>query len=294
MNLYIVESPLQLLCAYESISENNQPYTLLLRMTGRGNNDLHLINCAQSLDVNFQKIVVRTEKVKFDLLLNIFNILRLSAKKYETVYLGSYYSNFLKILKKLFKCNEIYYLDDGLATLRAQKEILKKQVPVNWYTFFELKGISDQKIIRHDFKNVKKKLTDKKSDGCYFIGQPYHLMNGYTKEDYLSAVKVAMEHSQTGKLKYIPHRVEDVSVIKDLNNLEIVELNIPVELYFISIDTIPESIYSCYSTALITLNSLLPNINIVSLHLEKIKSNSDEIPIVYEYFEKTYIKVIEF
>ena len=40
MNLYIVESPLQLLCAYEAIKiEDQNEYYLLIRQTGRGSND---------------------------------------------------------------------------------------------------------------------------------------------------------------------------------------------------------------------------------------------------------------
>lgn len=286
MNLYIVESPLQLLCAYESISENNQPYKLLLRMTGRGNNDLHLINCAQSLDVNFQKIVVRTEKVKFDLLLNIFKILRLSANKYETVYLGSYYSNFLKIFKKLLKCDEIYYLDDGLATLRAQEEILKKQVPVNWYTFLNLEVSNFQKIEKHDFSYLKKISKKNVGNDIFFIGQPIEHMINFQLDDYINCIKKIVE--QHGRLYYIPHRVENLEFLNAIENIEIVKLDYPIELYFLFYkNELPKKIYSCYSTGLITCNILFEGVECSAL---KINNNLDYI---YQYMETSGVKVVD-
>ena len=157
MNLFIVESALQLLCAFEAIKKNEKPYILYIRLTGRGQNDKHLVSCANFLQLQFSTFILRPTSPQLDIVKNILIWLKLFSKKFETVYFGSYYSGILRLIRIITRHNNAVYLDDGLATLRAQDEIyLYPSKSVNWFTLFDIEPISGQAIEINNFYYLKK------------------------------------------------------------------------------------------------------------------------------------------
>ncbi|WP_104513440.1 hypothetical protein [Acinetobacter indicus] len=295
MNLYIVESPLQLLCAYEAIQiEDQNEYYLLIRQTGRGSNDQHLLTCAKKLGLTYDLITIRTDRVIFDLLKNIFFLIKILSKSYNKTYFGSYYSSFLKLIRKFSRQKEIFYLDDGAATLRAQQEIVQSNsIRVNWFTFFEIQAIEGQDIVHHNFNNLRDKVIKKKKEGHFFIGQPVEHMIGYSVEDYINCVSFAAQQCiESGPLIYIPHRVENIKHIAKIENLKILYLNMPVELYFLlEARNFPKRVYSCYSTALFSLSKILYKVDIYALYYRQI--NSKEIKVVYEGMNEIGVQVVQ-
>lgn len=293
MNLFVVESPLQLLCAYEAIKiEEQSDYFLLIRQTGRGSNDKHLLTCVEKLGLNYHLIIVRTDKVVFDLLKNMFFLINILSRSYNKTYFGSYYSSFLKLISKFSQQNEIFYLDDGAATLRAQNEIKSKNLAVNWFTFFNLNPIDGQKIYKHNFGSLKDILENKEKGLNYFIGQPYGKMINFSKEIYLSCLKeISKDYSKESPLIYIPHRVEDISILKEVENIHILYLDTPVEMFFVlDSEYKPKRIYSCYSTALFSLKGIFPCAQIIAV---KPKVYLGVIEEVYLNMEDLDIKVME-
>lgn len=292
MNLYIVESPLQLLCAYEAIQiEDQNEYYLLIRQTGRGSNDQHLLTCAKKLGLTYHLITIRADRVIFDLLKNIFFLIKILSESYNKTYFGSCYSSFLKLIRKVSRQKEIFYLDDGAATLRAQQEIVESNsLRVNWFTFFDIQAIEGQDIVHHSFNNLRKKLIKEKQEGHFFIGQPVEHMLGYSVEDYINCVSFAAQQCVgSGPLIYIPHRVEDISLLKEIPNLRIVRLEMPLELYFIfNCDYFPEKIYSCYSTALISLRVLFKDLTSISLRMGVL---DEKLKVVYDYYHNNGVKI---
>lgn len=293
MNLYIVESPLQLLCAYEAIKvEGQSEYCLLIRQTGRGNNDKHLITCVEKLRLNYQVITVRTDKVIFDLVKNVFFLIEILSKSYNKTYLGSYYSSFLKLIRKFSRQKEVFYLDDGAATLRAQNEIEENKCVINWFTFFNINPIDNQKIYKHNFNSLKYMLKNREVKLSYFIGQPYEKMINFSEEIYLSCLKeISKDYSKENPLIYIPHRIEDISILNEVENIYILYIDTPVEMFFV-LDSIyiPERIYSCYSTALFSLKGIFPNTQVVAV---KPKVHLGVIEDVYFNMKDLDINVME-
>lgn len=296
MNLFIVESPLQLLCAYEAIQKyESKKYILLLRQTGRGLNDLHLKNCVIKLDLEYQEFILRTEYIKFDFLRSIFFWICIFCRKYEIVYLGSFYSSALRLIKKGLRADNFFYMDDGAATLRAQSEIRKNiHLKVNWFTFFNLHPVSNQEIHHHNFQKLKEVFSKEEKLGSYFIGQPIEFMMGFEKKDYIRCVRsIAQNFSATEPLKYIPHRIENIKYIENIENIEIKILDLPIELYFLSSNVaIPKVLYSCYSTALISLKSIFPEVDVVYIKNNNNIQKIEQLETVYQYFEEYDVRSV--
>ncbi len=295
MNLYIVESPLQLLCAYEAIHSNrNEPYVLLIRQTGRGLNDKHLINCADKLELVYKVFVLHTENVYIGILRNLFLWCSLYFKRYKKVYFGSAYSSALNFIHSFIKTQEVIYLDDGAATLRAQLDMSNKTKNIgNWFTFFNISPLAGQNIIKHNFEKIKEKNNHYINENIYFIGQPVAAMMGFSVEDYIRCVReVANKCTDNEPLYYIPHRVENLDLIKDISNIRVIESIVPVEVYFLeNKGSIPKEIYSCYSTALITLPVLFLGIEPTAIKNKYMVQK--DLDFMYAYFSENKINVVE-
>lgn len=296
MNLFIVESPLQLLCAYEAISREKD-YELLIRQTGRGLNDQHLITCAEYLNLDYQVFLLFPHKIKWGLVRNIPLWLRLWLSSYQNVYLGSVYSSALTLISKIIRSGKIQYLDDGAATIRAQAEMAagKREIK-NWFTFFNLMPLEDQVIKRHKFDCLNRLVCQRDYAGSYFIGQPVEIMKGINKEDYICVVKsIAKNYSEENPLIYIPHRIEDYELLKKYKNIRILRLDMPIELYFIKhTEKLPKEVYSFYSTALVSLKNLFPEVLASAIKINMKETANTHLKDVYEYMENNEIKVIEF
>lgn len=296
MNLFIVESPLQIICAYEAILEKDEePYLLLIRQTGRGFNDRQMKECADSFNLKYKTFKLYPDNIIIHIIMNIFLWLGLSLRKFETIYLGSLYSKALKILKIFLRGGDFFYLDDGAATLRAQIDIKNGEKPCsNLYTFFQLEAIHGQKIINHKFCNIRKTLNFRRGNKSYFIGQPVEYMLGFDEKDYLDCVReIAKKFSKENPLIYIPHRVEDSEKILEIENIVVLNIGKPIELYFMEnkVD-IPAEVYSCYSSALVSMSILFPEINIVAIKNKNLVAEDVIMNSIYNYFFENGISVV--
>lgn len=298
MNLFIVESPLQLLCAHEAIQQfDDADYLLLVRLTGRGNNDLHLLNCAKFLQLRFDVFLLRPDHFAIDFLKNAWLWLKLLTKSFEHVFFGSVYSNALNVIKRILRFKTLFYLDDGAATLRAQTEMRHGQMgQVNWFTFFKLEPIADQLVQEHTFEKLReyKRLNELKHR--YFIGQPVEGMIGFTEDDYLTCVRhIASLCTQLDPLIYIPHRVESANLLQkvsEIAHVKVIHLDSTIEMYFVAdCLTAPLAVYSCYSTALVTLKTLFPKTLVYSIRKGSVQS--DALGTVYKYFDKVGIESLD-
>lgn len=258
-NLYIVESPLQLLCAYEKIvSQKN--VTIVARMNGNQRNDSQLLEVAKALDLNVIKKILRPHYIRRDIIKNFLFIMKLLTR-YDNYYFGSYHSKLLVFVRKFLSAEKIVMLDDGVATLLAQKDMAKKGKAYNVFTFFDLTPLPLQKVEKHSFQNVVQFLgvAERQKFGHYFIGQKVVEVGIISSDLYASIVERASLMTEGNKLIYIPHRGESEEILRRLSfikNLEIRVIDVPIELYFISKESPPMKVYSIMSTALNTLSLL--------------------------------------
>ncbi|WMN61180.1 hypothetical protein NI389_07285 [Pseudoalteromonas xiamenensis] len=121
-SLFIVETPLQLMCAYEAImGKHKDNYVLVLRESGAGNNDEQMTRVAQLLQLEYIKCKVHIDSVFRDTLKELFTLTRLLCVKYQELYLGSYFSRWQMMLRRVIRFNKLNLMDDGVATFLAQK-----------------------------------------------------------------------------------------------------------------------------------------------------------------------------
>lgn len=278
-SLAIVESPLQLMCAYEVLQNDpSAERSYILRLSGNIRNDQQMIETARFLEISYRSILVRPKRVAIDTILGLYFIFGLFLDARDTVYYGSYYSRFIKVIKYFVRAESVFFLDDGVATFLAQNDMSKKKKVQNIATFLPVTPLAGQNVIRHEFFNVRNRIgSEKRIKANIFIGQKMIETGILRKEHYLSCIKKAVQLSGE-RIIYIPHRGECSETLKSIEQIEglaIMETTLPIELFFLASKYDPVFIYSVLSTAFFSLSLMFPDAQIVSLkhqslHLSKV------------------------
>jgi len=262
VNLYIVETPLQLLCAFEAIRKvGDREHELWIRLNGKADNDRQTCNMAKLLNLNFKTFNFRKTARVIDgfFLLRLIPVLR---RRYETVYLGSLFSSLLSVMSRVTRTKRIIYLDDGVATFLSSDRVLKAKSKQTIFTFFNIEPTSYLEVIQNDFNNLKEYfgVTKKISNMAVFIGQRVVDAGMMSEESYLSVIKRAQAEAQI-PMTYIPHRDESSAVIEKISKIEgidVVSIDVCIELYLLISNSNPSYIASSFSSALFSLGILFP------------------------------------
>src|SRR5690606_9006204 len=90
-------------------------------------------------------------------------------------------------------------------------------------------------------------------------------------------------------LSYIPHRREDDSLRKEIEEIgfRFLRFDKPLELVFIELETLPQKIFSLYSTTLITLPKVAPGVEAVAIELRDEALAEKILPyrrVILEYY----------
>lgn len=245
----VVETPLQLLCSFE-VNYVNVHY--IIRLTGQGNNDVQIINVAKFLGVSFDVISSPAKSY-----LSFFKFLsRITLKYYKTkstcIFLGTYFSTYMRLISYFFK--NVWYLDDGLATLKLKDE------KINLYTFIDFHKTNKLNVFKHDFKKLKEKAVHVVASGTYFIGQPVVEKDILSEELYINYILKSVAECD-GVLHYIPHRMESeyrINKLMKITGVNVLRLDMCIEVFFIKSAITPYKVYSYSSSALLTLSKLFP------------------------------------
>lgn len=318
--IFVVRSPFQLLCAYEAKEKFKIKNYLLVAIyrhkTNMVNSD-HQINTILS-EQKWSNIY----RIDADLKTKYFSFIKLlrSIKKstFQYVFLGDWGT-----IHKAIHCNtknaKTYLLDDGNATLRTQKEAVLGYKSINqfnhkvklWrFTIFGLKmqsqkkisffsciiekPIGDEEIIVHKFEYLKRfyQLLNIKSNQkgyrCYFLDTPIvHV--GLVEH---SAWKKIINYISTiSDICYVPHRSQSTD-ISELKSINILNNDMPIEIYFLINNIDPVQIIGTTTTALSTIRTIFPNTECISIDIRPyILRRGDEINDLYQQFLKKGIKV---
>lgn len=268
-SLIIVESPFQLLCAYEIICALNLKYDLVIRLSGHIQNDKQLKKMVKLLKFKREKyIYLSPNKNIFSLYKMVFFSTKYSIKNYEYYILGDYLSGFLKLFSKFINKKKVLLLDDGVATLKIQESFIKNNKFLNLFTIFNIVPIENQNIIKHKFENLRKKYlnTNIRTNNSIYIGENLVELEILDLEKYIEIVKTVAEKEEE-TLYYFPHRLSSGLVIervKNIKNIEIVYPKVSLEYYLLLKGINPKNIYSILSTALISLQIIYPNSTITA------------------------------
>ena len=286
-NIFIVETPLQLLCAYELINTLGGKYCLILRFSEVGRNDSQMVFSAKKLNLKYRIILIRTHHAYSDFLFGIFRLIDVFFNKYEIIFLGSYFSKFIKMFGLLIWSNKKYLLDDGVATLLAQKRMSANGHIIDLATFFDIPLLASQSKIKHSFEAIRKKFTLSDPKGNYFIGQDLVEKDYLTLDKYIDLIKIIITQHK-GTLFYYPHRAESdktISAISKLSGVNLIYQEACIEIEFLSNKIYPKNIFTCISTAIITLSAIYPKANILTIIPKDFKTSDPHFHDILDYLK---------
>ena len=245
-------------------------------------------------------------------------VYQLKKSIYENIFIGGF-STLHKIILANLKYDEAYMIDDGTATLIAQKTILEyfKNMPLNYrelrfllsalkarirkkvhfFTFFNLVNLHDEVIVTHRFEFLKKKYLKNdlvNNDKVYILGQNLVSEGMIEKETYLFYINQIIQRYQSNNIIYIPHRSE--GLIEEIKRFEsphfhMLQNDMPIEMFFLSKGIYPSTIVSFFSTALYTLSTIFPKSRVESFLIpaEDIQKGNETIVICQNFLKSTSV-----
>lgn len=298
MNLYIISSPLQMVCALESLLQLKSKSVFIL-ILGRSEkaNEFMLKLSKDYLDK--EKVYYTKKTSSISLLLEKIKLLKKFNKKYhfKNIFIGNISEFSEKVFAINIKSKKLWSLDDGSKTLVLKDYyaihnnkidcfdklnlnavikfvILKlfllkssKEIMINWFTVFNFIPKNGGIIQNHQLSEFKKEIKfnehnrNDQSKDIYFIGT--NLINvGVIKSEeiFFKLLSNIKKRYNNKKVYYIPHRFESAIHIERIAQIgfEIKEFNHIVEIAFLENNIYPKTIASFYSTALYTLSKIFP------------------------------------
>tara|TARA_Y100000588_G_scaffold136300_1_gene150019 strand:- start:670 stop:1680 length:1011 start_codon:yes stop_codon:yes gene_type:complete len=302
MNLFLVTSPLQLLCAIEAKHEYQTTDNILILREEKANNSITQTNLL--LDKSeWDHIVYLGRKSK------IWEVKKLHHKlksinptlKFSSVFYADYSAWRTNVLmNNIYTENEVMF-DDGVGTIRefndkiqprlivsrkkASRDILLKLIGLNppreiyprttfsFFTFFKLPPC-EFPVRENNLTVMKRRLS---TDTCFkpdapigFIGQGMVAEKGINLDYYASMLEQLITENKR-QMVYFPHRTEAefvkqrLSVIKGLTYHE---SDLPLELEISTKELKLSRVYGIASTASISLQKLYPFIPIIDLNVD--------------------------
>lgn len=303
--LFIVETPFQLLNAYEAMCYFRvEKQRLIIRLSDNeiGNNQIKEI--VKKLDLEsiakISFISINVHKKSIFQLLQIFSLkigLWISQASYKHIFIGEYESRFFQFIAPY--SSNLILLDDGFKTVITQKNFTSSH-HFNWFSLFNLTPYPNQTIYKNAYEALGKKILSRgnssESSEIIFIGSNLSEEGIISREyDVQLITKICARYADK-TIIYIPHRAEDDSKLKKLTeknaNLKVNRLNFPIELLPLYSMVFPQFFISFYSTALITLKSIY-KIETIAFKFDysnsKFENNIDQ---VYTFLQKN-MTVIE-
>jgi len=286
--LFIVTSPLQLLCAAEAFKYYKiGKATLVVKYGGNDVSNNMLRDMLLEYPLWNATYIITKEKS----LRETYKTVRaLRGEKYNLVLNAEFNAWFQNILIANIKYNKRVIFDDGVMTLNdyrvyfepriasskshLEKELLLRVLGISkfrpnqfdeieLFTMFDLSPTPHVSVVENRFSQTtyyRKKITSDSNAPTGILGQPL-VEAGIVSEDYY--LKCLQKLSKNGKAYYFPHRAESKENIQkwlSLANLKLIEDDRPIEISITSYKV--SSIVGFISTALKTLSLLYPKLNI--------------------------------
>ncbi len=266
IDLICIESPLQLLNAYEVIKYFNiKNYKLLIRYSNRDNNDKQIKRLINILKIDSTYIEKTTINASNKSLVDLFKLFIykyfFNTKKFDRVFIGNYRSGFFSLIRKSFNRNQIILLDDGAKTVDIQKEFTDN-LNYNLFTMYKIAPFKNQKIYINHFNKIKclsKKNLILQDNEILFLGSKLSEINIISEMYYLELMNQISKFYKNQNIIYIPHREEDQNKlirISAISNIEIKTIDYPVEIFGLFENKLPKTVSSFYSSALMTMQNI--------------------------------------
>jgi hypothetical protein len=311
-NLFIIGTPLQLINAIEAIKH--------FKLT---NNTLIIVHRsleANRVQMDYLRSLYKWEEIidiEYSRHSSIFKYIDLvkHLKKYTYKYI---FISKLEVVPKIVIPNvtkeKVFLLDDGVLTISIYenqikpnkinkydfKELrflffglnIKIKDKINLFTCFDLKPFNGIEIVKNELNFLKETyLQNAKNnyENIYFLGHP--LNEALVKSDvYISNILSLIEKFNK-KIIYIPHRGETKEMKNILSSIDsplfnIIDINMPVELYFLENKIYPMHVIAYYSTALITLSTIYKKCEISFISIPNGTSIDKDLINIYKIFNQ--------
>ncbi|MPL90803.1 hypothetical protein SDC9_36859 [bioreactor metagenome] len=317
-NLFIINSPLQLLNALEAIYKFKLNNIIMVAVYNRSIKNIEQIEMQLS-KINCEEIIrfnpLKEGKIKGYVRL----IKRLQKNVYEKIFTGEIEDYRFKAILANLEKEQLFVLDEGSSTVSLYESIIKQNKInkfklksfkfllyglktnikdiINFFTYYSFEPLKNGIVVNNSLEYLKKDFKQNGvnyDDTIFFLGQPLFIFSN--EKQFEDSLKEVVKKYKDKKIIFIPHR-EDKKILKIVHgidkNIEILELNQPIERYFLEKGIEPRNIISFSSTALTTTKILFKNCNIEYIKNKKPNlklSDMQNLCFIYKYFEKSDIK----
>lgn len=268
-NFNLINSPLQYLCFIEFLKKKHS-----------SNKVIYVGYCSNKskeqikyLNKNFYKINLEIFFLDEILDIKIFHLLLFFFKKLKRKFLMTVcgtckYYLFNEFIKK---SKNVVFLDEGFDLLvpENQDEIIKYDPTV--FSYFDISNVF-LKFEKNNFSyinSIKKKKKTVDQNLLFFLGTTF--FESKNRLDFKNKyIHLLNKHYKNMKIKYFPHRNENIRQNLFGENFEIINIDVPIEIYILELEILPSIICGYYSTALYTLNKILSNsaIKIININFD--------------------------
>lgn len=316
MNLFIVESPFQLISAIEASKYfNNETSLFVIKYNKKETNVKQLKKIKKLFKLN-NTIEINPLFSNFDSNIQLFLLLKKFAKKniaLNKIFIGEYRSFHMRKFFDYFPESESFCLDDGNITYQIYnfiqqdkdeyyfnngiKGLFKKIVYKMQSILFRLNSLKIKRDIKlftcfdipktdrhitHNFSNMKKEYKILNSKNIVYFYGAYLEIVEISKEKQIEFISQVIDFFEKMNLEivYLPHRLESeekINLIKNKLNLQIVRNEFPAEIQLLIDGFVPEYVASFGSSILITLPKIFPEIKNVYAFFP----NNSFIPSIY-------------
>lgn len=326
MNLFLVESPLQLLGAIEAKQQlklkNN---FLIINMSNEEKNNeqmFHLLSLSPWDKVYKVPFFFSKWFKVFQFIFIIY--FHLKKFNFDSVFFGEVRNGLFWLVANNINVNSIWMLDDGAGTISVQERIFRNlqkfnrdrnkktdfiaklfflKPPdrhlINIFTMYDIKPLDTENIYENKFTLVKECMQDLVTDKeyVYFIGSNLVRPELLSESTYIQAFNKVYYYykNRNKKIKYILHRRENRALIeKNFSDIDILEFDNILEIELLIKKIRPYHIASFYSAALFTLKKIY-NIEMVDsflIDLDEIDDIHREAVKACYMFNKKHMNII--
>lgn len=315
-NLFMVLSPLQLICAQEArerYCDGEKNHLIIIDRKGPTSSDYQqkTIEC----DDKWHSIMRLSEPPNKGLprilkrFVNTANIFLQRGFFKGKVFLGDPYINWFRYIGKIYG-NDVTWLDDGASSINVIDKFLPRGLldapnatTPKFFSIFatpELITTTGGAIIQNDLRYLKQRHERPqvvKKSSAIFIGQWLSERGGVAEDDEVAALRAALGKLGDWELTYVPHRHESQEKLARISEfMRIRRFDRSIEAELLNSPDLPEAIISWYSTALFTLRLLFPEIQVKSVMVPLGEANDrqkSEWMAVYSAIEALDIHIIQ-
>lgn len=259
MNMYIISSPLQMLCSIESFLNFKKEKNLFYVFLGKSEKNNDFMKDLSKKYLPKEQIYFFEQKTNsVIILINKINKIKNINKNYKinNLFIGNISEFSEKVFAINIECNRLWSLDDGSKTLVLKdyysksnnkincfekinlnslvKSIIliffslksSKVRVINWFTIFNFIPKNGGFIKNHQLLKFKKEINFKyhksynENDEVYFIGTNIINVGVIKNENYFIQLLSSIKNNyKNKKVYYIPHRFESSIHLKKISQL---------------------------------------------------------------------------